>query len=134
MGHDLRTPLTAIRVAATNIQAPSLTADDRLEQSDLILAEVERLTRLFQNILEMARIDAGGIATESRWAHPSEIVAAARDQVEHTLHRHKLDSDGRAGRAGAARSASDRHGAGAPAGERGAVRAVGFDRSRSRRQ
>ena len=64
LGHDLRTPLTAIRVAATNIQAPSLTADDRLEQSDLILAEVERLTRLFQNILEMARIDAGAIATE----------------------------------------------------------------------
>ena len=29
LGHDLRTPLTAIRVAATNIQASSLTADDR---------------------------------------------------------------------------------------------------------
>ncbi len=28
LGHDLRTPLTAIRVAATNVQAPSLTADD----------------------------------------------------------------------------------------------------------
>jgi two-component system sensor histidine kinase KdpD len=91
LGHDLRTPLTAIRVAATNIQTPSLTADDRREQSDLILAEVERLTRLFQNILEMARIDAGAIATDSRWVHPSEIIAAARDQVEHTLRRHKLD-------------------------------------------
>ena len=91
LGHDLRTPLTTIRVAATNIKAPSLTDDDRQEQSDLILAEVERLTRLFQNILEMARIDAGAIATESRWAHPSEIMAAARDQVEHTLNHHKLD-------------------------------------------
>lgn len=91
LGHDLRTPLTAIRVAATNVQAPSLTADERLEQSDLILAQVERLTRLFQNILEMARIDAGAIAAESRWAHPSEIVAAARDQVEHTLHQHTVD-------------------------------------------
>ena len=91
VGHDLRTPLTAIRVAATNIQAASLTADDRLEQSELILAEVERLTRLFQNILEMARIDAGAIAAESRWAHPSEIVAAARDQVEHTLHDHRVE-------------------------------------------
>jgi two-component system sensor histidine kinase KdpD len=91
LGHDLRTPLTAIRVAAANIQAPSLTADDRREQSDLILAEVERLTRLFQNILEMARIDAGAIATESRWAHPSEIIAAARDQVGHTLRQHTLE-------------------------------------------
>ncbi len=90
IGHDLRTPLTAIRVAASNIMASELTPDDRLGQGDLILSEVERLTRLFQNILEMARIDAGAVATESRWAHPSEIVAAARDQIEHTLQKHEL--------------------------------------------
>jgi two-component system sensor histidine kinase KdpD len=90
LGHDLRTPLTAIRVAASNLQAATLAADDRLEQSDLILAEVERLTRLFQNILEMARIDAGAIATAPRRAHPSEIIAAARDQVEQTLRQHTL--------------------------------------------
>src|SRR6185503_17220585 len=58
LGHDLRTPLTAIRVAASNLKAPVLASEDRLEQSDLILSEVERLTRLFQNLLEMARIDA----------------------------------------------------------------------------
>lgn len=85
LGHDLRTPLTAIRVAASNIVAPGLTREDRAGQSELILTEVERLTRLFENTLEMARIDAGAVATEARWAHPSEIVAAARDQVEHTL-------------------------------------------------
>jgi two-component system sensor histidine kinase KdpD len=90
LGHDLRTPLTAIRVAASNVKAPWLTPEDRAEQSDLILAEAERLTRLFQNILDMARIDAGAIASESRWAHPSEIVAAARDQVEHTLQHHHV--------------------------------------------
>ena len=91
LGHDLRTPLTTIRVAATNIQSPAVTADERAEQSDLILAEVERLTRLFQNILEMARLDAGAIASEARWVHPSELIAAARDQVEHTLQPHTLD-------------------------------------------
>ena len=91
LGHDLRTPLTAIRVAASNIKMPWVRADEREEQSDVILAEVERLTRLFQNILEMARIDAGSVVTESRWTHPSEIIAATRDQVEHTLKRHTLD-------------------------------------------
>jgi two-component system sensor histidine kinase KdpD len=91
LGHDLRTPLTAIRVAATNVKAAWMTESERLEQSDLILTEVERLTRLFQNILEMARIDAGPITTESRLVHPSEIVAAARSQVEQTLQTHSLD-------------------------------------------
>jgi two-component system sensor histidine kinase KdpD len=91
IGHDLRTPLTAIRVAASNLKATALSLDHRLEQSDLILGEVERLTRLFQNILEMARIDTGAIAAESLWSHPAEIIAAARDQVEHTLRPHPIE-------------------------------------------
>ena len=91
LGHDLRTPLTAIRVAASNINASELAPEDRLEQSDLILSEVERLTRLFQNLLEMARIDAGAVATDSRWTHPSEIVAAARDQVDQALRGHTAE-------------------------------------------
>jgi K+-sensing histidine kinase KdpD len=85
LGHDLRTPLTAIRVAATNLQASWLTEPQRREQSDLVLSEVERLTRLFQNILDMARIDAGAVGTDLQWVHPSEIVQAARDLVLHTL-------------------------------------------------
>ncbi|MES1256318.1 MAG: ATP-binding protein, partial [Acidobacteriota bacterium] len=91
LAHDLRTPLTAIRVGAANLQASWLTDDDRREQSGLILTEVERLTRMFQNILDMARIDAGAVGAELRWAHPSEIVEAARDQVTHALERHVLD-------------------------------------------
>ncbi len=91
LGHDLRTPLTAIRVAAANLQMPSLDEADRRDQSELIQAEVERLHRLFQNILEMARIDAGAVASESRRTHPSEIIAAARDQVDHTLRHHALE-------------------------------------------
>lgn len=90
LGHDLRTPLTAIRVAASNIRSPSLTDDDRADQSDLILAEAERLTRLFQNILDMARIDAGAIETAARWTHPSEIVAAARELTRHALEQHHV--------------------------------------------
>lgn len=91
LGHDLRTPLTAIRVAASNLKAAWLTDDERAAQGDVILAEVERLTQLFQNVLEMARIDAGTIAAEARWAHPSEILDAARNQVEHTLRQHSLN-------------------------------------------
>ena len=86
LGHDLRTPLTAIRVAASNLQASWPNDEERREQSALVLTEVGRLTRLFQNILEMARIDL-------RWVHLSEIVEAARDQVGHALDDHAFLAD-----------------------------------------
>jgi two-component system sensor histidine kinase KdpD len=90
LSHNLRTPLTAIRVAASNLQAPWLADADRREQSDLILAEVERLGRLFQNILEMARIDAGAIAPEVQWVDPAEIFEAASESVQHTLRQREV--------------------------------------------
>jgi two-component system sensor histidine kinase KdpD len=93
LGHDLRTPLTAIRVAATNLQASWLTDAERQEQADLVLTEVERLTRLFQNILEMARIDAGAVSADRQWVAPSDIVDAARAQVEYALRSHPLKVD-----------------------------------------
>lgn len=90
LAHDLRTPLTAIRIAAENLQASWLVETDRREQSDVIRGEVERLQRLFQNILDMARIDAGGVAADRRWVHPSEIIAAAQEQVDVALRGHPV--------------------------------------------
>jgi two-component system sensor histidine kinase KdpD len=85
LGHDLRTPLTAIRVAAANLQASWLEEPQRREQSQIVLAEVERLTRLFDDILDMARIDAGAVPTELHWVHPAQIVETAREQVAHAI-------------------------------------------------
>ena len=44
IGHDLRTPLTAIRVAAANLRETGLPPADRLEQSDLIPVSYTHLT------------------------------------------------------------------------------------------
>jgi two-component system sensor histidine kinase KdpD len=94
LGHDLRTPLTAIRVAASNLQSSWLGESERREQSDVVLTEVERLTRLFEDIHDMARLDAGAVSTEPQWVHPSQIVDAAREHVEHALSRHHLETTG----------------------------------------
>jgi two-component system sensor histidine kinase KdpD len=96
LGHDLRTPLTAIRVAATNLQASWLSESERREQSQVVLAEVERLTRLFEGILDMARIDVGAVATEVQWVHPAQIVESAREQVAHAVESHPMRVDVRA--------------------------------------
>lgn len=91
LGHDLRTPLTAIRVAAGNLRASWPDEQQRKEQSDLILAEVDQLTRVFQNILDMASIDVGAVRENLRWVSPSEIVEAARSHVEPALRGRTID-------------------------------------------
>jgi two-component system sensor histidine kinase KdpD len=88
LAHDLRTPLTAVRLAVKNLDAPHLTDDQRSGQVDVAVAGIDRLTRLFQNILELTRIDAGDIAPSPRWVHPSEVISAARRQAEQALHAH----------------------------------------------
>ncbi len=93
IGHDLRTPLTAIKVAAANLQTLELNDADRADQTTLILSETARLSRLFESLLEMARIDAGAVTASTRPAHPSEIIAAARDQVEPLLRGRAVSVD-----------------------------------------
>ena len=56
-----------------------------------MLSEVERLDRLFQNLLDMARLDAGNVAADRRSVHPSEIVEAARAQVAQGLREHRVE-------------------------------------------
>ncbi|BCS32224.1 hypothetical protein TBR22_A14340 [Luteitalea sp. TBR-22] len=91
IGHDLRTPLTAIRVGAENLRSGDLPPDEREAQASIVLSEVARLDRLFQNLLDMARLDAGAVAAERRRTHPSEIVEAARAQAAPALLGHRVE-------------------------------------------
>ena len=96
LSHDLRTPLTAIRVAVENLRQESMPLDARREQVRAALSELDRLTRLFQDILDMARIDAHGIVAERQWVTPEEIVDAATAHVRHALDGRVVRVDARA--------------------------------------
>lgn len=90
LSHDLRTPLTAVTVAATNLQAAELSNREKRDQISLIRAEADRLNRLFANIVEMARIETHAITAEFDWVQPSEIIETARHQVGPSLDRHPI--------------------------------------------
>jgi two-component system sensor histidine kinase KdpD len=92
LSHDLRTPLTAIKVAVENLRG-DLPADDRRAQADAAIAELDRLTRLFQDILDMARIDAAAIRIEREWVAAIDVVDAAVAHVRHALEGHALSVD-----------------------------------------
>ena len=95
LSHDLKTPLTAIRVAVENLR-DDLPAIDRRDQAGAAIVELDRLNRLFQDILDMARIDAEAIHVERQWVTPADVVDAAAAHVRHALNgrRVQIRADG----------------------------------------
>lgn len=91
LSHDLKTPLTAVTVAANNLNASWLGEAERHEQAEIVRVELDRLNRLFDNIVEMARIETDAVSAELEWVHPVEIVEAAAGQVQHALVYHRLE-------------------------------------------
>jgi two-component system, OmpR family, sensor histidine kinase KdpD len=94
LSHDLRTPLTAIQVAVENLRG-DLSADERRAQAGAATAELNRLTRLFQDILDMARIDAAAIRVDRQWVTAADVVDAAAAHVRPALAGHTLRVDAR---------------------------------------
>ena len=96
LSHDLRTPLTAIKAAVENLRS-DLPPAQREGQARAATAEVDRLTRLFQDILDMARIDGAAIRVARQWVTAEDVVDAASAHVRDALEGHHLrvDADSR---------------------------------------
>ncbi len=98
LSHDLKTPLTVIRTAIDNLR-DQLPDETRRTQADAAAAELSRLTRLFEDILDMARIDAAAIPVAREWVTPADVVDAALAHVRHAIDGHSLRVDADAERA-----------------------------------
>ena len=90
VSHDLRTPLASIRAAAGSLMDPNvpLDVDARLERAALIDGQAERLNRLVTNLLDMSRIEAGGLRARLE-------VFPLEDVVRATVARFAGQLDGR---------------------------------------
>ena len=76
--HELRTPLAGVQAVAEAAMAPGLGAEERERMHLLLLRESHRAGRLVDDLLVLARIDAG---IELR-REPVELLALARGEVE----------------------------------------------------
>jgi signal transduction histidine kinase len=60
VSHEVRTPLTSIRSFSEILRDnPDLDSDQRLEFTNIIVHESERLSRLINDILDLAKMEAG---------------------------------------------------------------------------
>ena len=81
--HELRTPLTSIR-ALTELMAddPDMPAEQRGQFLAIVVSETERLSRLVNQVLDMAKIESG----HAEW-HNTEIdLVALIKQAAQTVH------------------------------------------------
>jgi signal transduction histidine kinase len=80
--HELRTPLTSIRAFSEILRDhPELPAAKRGECLDIVIKETERLTRLINNVLDLAKIESGS----AEWhAEPLDLKQVIVDAVNAT--------------------------------------------------
>jgi two-component system sensor histidine kinase KdpD len=88
VSHDLRTPLATIAGTASAL-SDSVSPKDH-ESVQTIVEEARRLTRLVENLLDMARLDAGSIAINRQWHVLEEIVGVALNSVKRELKDHAV--------------------------------------------
>lgn len=92
VSHDLRTPLTSIRAAVDNLLQEEIEWDSgALHEFHLIISEeVSRLTRLVQNLLEMARIEAGELRLSKEWTSIEELFNNVLDRCFASIRNHRV--------------------------------------------
>jgi len=92
VSHDLRTPLAAIVATAGNLQQEDVdwTARERRGFAAAIEGEARRLDRLVTNLLDVSRIEAGGLRPRLGWYDPGALVDEVLGHTRPLLARHRL--------------------------------------------
>jgi two-component system sensor histidine kinase KdpD len=92
--HDLKTPLSSVKAAVTSLldNEAHLSPEDIQSLLEMILAEADRLGRLLENVLDLARIQAGALAPRTEPADLAELVGALLQRLRPTMDGRVVDA------------------------------------------
>ncbi|MEW9899966.1 two-component system sensor histidine kinase KdpD [Chitinivorax sp. PXF-14] len=91
ISHDLRTPLTVIvGLASTLASDAGLNDETRRELATSMQEEAMRMSGLVTNLLDMARLQAGGVQLSKQWQLPEEVIGSALRASERLLREHRV--------------------------------------------
>jgi two-component system sensor histidine kinase KdpD len=94
ISHDLRTPLTAIVGLASTLSLDRDVGEDaRRDALTAIQEEALRMGGLVNNLLDMARLTAGGLKLNMQWQMVEEVVGSALRAEERPLSKHHVQLD-----------------------------------------
>ena len=75
VSHDLRNPLAVVAGAADLLLDLPLEEAERRQQAEIIRRSAERMSRLIENLLDIARIEAGALVVRPVAQRPEEVLA-----------------------------------------------------------
>ncbi|HAH01383.1 MAG TPA: hypothetical protein DCL75_21620 [Ktedonobacter sp.] len=87
VSHDLRTPLSSIKAAASSLLQEDVQWDDEARRSFAlsIEREADRLNRLVGNLLDMSRIEGGALKPEKEWYPLNALLHEVLEHMQPTL-------------------------------------------------
>ncbi len=87
VSHDLRTPLTSIKAAASSLLQEDVSWDEEARRSFArsIEREADRLNRLVSNLLNMSRIEEGALKPEKDWYSLKMLIYEVVGRLEPLL-------------------------------------------------
>jgi Na+/proline symporter/nitrogen-specific signal transduction histidine kinase len=89
--HELRTPLTSIRALTEMMQDdPEMALEQRQQFLGIVVAEAERLSRLVNQVLDMAKIEAGHAEWHNSDVDMREVVQQAVNSVAGTCREREI--------------------------------------------
>jgi signal transduction histidine kinase len=91
VSHELKTPLTAIRMFAETLQmGRSINSETQTEYLETIVNESERLTRLLNNVLDFSKIERGKKQYRRSHNDLSDIVNASARAMQYPLEQQRF--------------------------------------------
>src|SRR4029453_16932872 len=92
ISHELRTPLTALMGAATALQEEKTASDVSARRSliDEMVRSVDRLNRVFENLLDMTRLESGILKINKEWFDLSDLVGQTLKDLKIPLSDHRV--------------------------------------------
>ena len=93
VSHELRTPLTAIMGAATAMQTQIkddvASAPLRIFSEEIIAASA-RLNQVFENLLDVTRLEAGTVKLKQEWFDLAELIQFVLERQQRLLADHQI--------------------------------------------
>ncbi|MCA1326908.1 sensor histidine kinase [Herbaspirillum sp. alder98] len=91
ISHDLRTPLTSLVGSADVLAADVRLPDDARDSARMLSQQSHRMIGLMNNLLDMARLQAGAVTLQRQWNALEEVLGAALRLLQHALAQHRIE-------------------------------------------